>query len=151
MSCDTALQNNDQLVQNLQDNSRRMTTLALLPYSKAEQSALLCSQEAVQPMLPAMQMHVTVMAAEDSLHTQCKLSLCVCSAAAALAKKLNVECPIIDGIFRVIHDNAEPLEVSPCMSSDVACCLAHTAAGAPSYCCYMSVHAPQARTCCNGW
>ena len=42
---------------------------------------------------------------------------CVCSAAAALAKKLNVECPIIDGIFRVIHDNAEPLEVSSCTSS----------------------------------
>ena len=35
----------------------------------------------------------------------------VCSAAAALAKKLNVECPIIDGIFRVIHEKAEPLGV----------------------------------------
>ena len=36
-----------------------------------------------------------------------------CSAAAALAKKLKVECPIIDGIFRVIHEKAEPLGVSP--------------------------------------
>ena len=42
----------------------------------------------------------------------CSLSV-VCSAAAALAKKLNIDCPIIDGIFRVIHRNAEPLEVSP--------------------------------------
>lgn len=49
-----------------------------------------------------------------------ELNLCVCSAAAALAKKLNVECPIIDGIFRVIHDKAEPLGVSSCMSSGVA-------------------------------
>ena len=37
---------------------------------------------------------------------------CQCSAAAKLAKKLNVDCPIIDGIFRVIHEKAEPLGVS---------------------------------------
>lgn len=78
----------------------------------------------MQLLVPAMQKHVTVLAVEDALHTQFKSCLCVCSAAAALAKKLNVECPIIDGIFRVIHDNAEPLEVSLCMSSDVECCLA---------------------------
>ena len=35
-----------------------------------------------------------------------------CSAAAKLAKKLNVDCPIIDGIFRVIHEGAEPLGVN---------------------------------------
>ncbi len=38
--------------------------------------------------------------------------VCQCSAAAKLAKKLNVDCPIIDGIFRVIHEKAEPLRVS---------------------------------------
>ena len=46
---------------------------------------------------------------------QFDLHVCVCSAAAALAKKLNVECPIIDGIFRVIHEKAEPLRVSSCL------------------------------------
>lgn len=42
------------------------------------------------------------------------------SAAAKLAKKLNVDCPIIDGIFRVIHEKAEPLGVvSEVMSRDL--------------------------------
>lgn len=73
---------------------------------------------------------VVSLAATDVLHSL-NNTVCVCSAAAALAKKLNVECPIIDGIFRVIHDKAEPLGVSSCcMSSHVAtfllpCILSH--------------------------
>lgn len=52
------------------------------------------------------------------------MCLCVCSAAAALAKKLKIDCPIIDGIFRVIHNNAEPLEVCPLLlvPADAAGC-----------------------------
>ena len=44
-----------------------------------------------------------------------------CSAAAKLAKKLNVDCPIIDGIFRVIHEGAEPLGVNFHLTVTLAC------------------------------
>ena len=48
---------------------------------------------------------------------------CQCSAAAKLAKKLNVDCPIIDGIFRVIHEKAEPLGVSTLLVLEHCLCL----------------------------
>lgn len=43
------------------------------------------------------------------------------SAAAKLAKKLNVDCPIIDGIFRVIHEGAEPLGVNFSLTLTLVC------------------------------
>ena len=32
-------------------------------------------------------------------------------AASHLAKKMGVECPVIEGIYKVIHEGADPLEV----------------------------------------
>ena len=59
-------------------------------------------------LLLQLSLHTAAQCCTERMQSQCLL----CRAAFNLAKKLGVDAPIMEGIYRVLHEDANPVQVS---------------------------------------